>query len=102
MTWFRKKGQLVRNFIDEFIDSMISHAYFFPYERKIRKKKKNHGNLAGPSGVYTRIYKTQPAEMGLTSLPISDEDEEVDEHFIQQDNTVYGTVSDRSRHQVTS
>ena len=39
MTWFRKNDQLVRKFKVEFIDSMISHAYFFPYERKIRKKK---------------------------------------------------------------
>jgi len=37
MTRFRKTGQLVRKFKDEFIDSMISYAYFFPYGRKIRK-----------------------------------------------------------------
>jgi len=83
---------------------MISHAYFIP----IRKENTppplppNHGNLAGSSGLYTRIHKTQLAEMGLTSLPISGEDDEVDEHFIEPGNTVYGTVSDRSRHQATS
>jgi len=40
--------------------------------------------------------------MGLTSLPISEEPDKVDEHFSEPVNTVYGTVSDRSRHQVTS
>lgn len=82
VTWFRKIGWLVRKFKDEFIDSMISHAYSFPYERKMRKKPQKS------RGLYTRIYKTQSAEMGLTALPISEE-AEVDEHLLSPGNTVY-------------
>jgi len=41
MTWFRKNGQLVRKFKDEFIDSMISHAYFFPIRKENTQKKKS-------------------------------------------------------------
>jgi hypothetical protein len=53
MTWFHKNGQLIRKFKDEFIDSMISHAYFFLYERKIRKIIKEI-SLGRP--VYTPAY----------------------------------------------
>jgi hypothetical protein len=65
------------------------------------KQTKNKTNLAGSSGVYIRINKRQPAEMGLTSLPISEKADEVDEHFIQPRNIVYGTLWEGSRHQVT-
>ena len=40
--------------------------------------------------------------MGLPFLPISEEADEVDEHCIEPGNIVYGTLSERSRHQVTS
>lgn len=39
MTWFRKNGQLVRKFKDEFTDTIISHAYFSHTKGKYAKKK---------------------------------------------------------------
>lgn len=92
MTWFRKNGQVVRKFKDEFIDSMISHASFFPIRKKRRRKNRKSRRVV--QFIHPHIQNAT-GRNGLTSLPISEEDDEGDEHFIEPGNTVYGTVSDR-------